>query len=38
MGGGLVSNMYFNFQNEMGASFLCALGLFVVVVGKNTEA
>lgn len=37
VGGGLVSNRYFNFQNEMGASFLCALRL-VVVVGKNTEA
>lgn len=35
-GGGLVSNTYFNFQNEMGASFLCPLGLFFV--GKNMEA
>lgn len=38
VGGGLVSNTCFNLQNEMGASFLCPLGLVVIVVGKNTEA
>lgn len=34
-GGGLVSNTCFDFQNEMGASFLCPLTFFV---GKNREA